>query len=694
MAPPLSRHLRLIGRIGAIRLGYPWFNNYWPHGVSGGQIGSAPDNGWGGRLVAVSVSEQVLALPRPAKRAIALGVDAALCALSVQLAYYLRTNEWADPLGPMLWPTLTSIVLALPLFVVFGLYRAIFRYAGAAALIAIVQAVAMFAIPFAAIYTVAGYAAIPRTIGLIQPILLFILVAGSRALAGAWLGQSYRNEVAEADKPRVMIYGAGASGRQVASALQVSGQVRVVGFLDDDQTLWKATINGVRVHAPDQLNKLIDRYGVSDILLAINKASRARRSEIITHLKGSGLHVRTMPGVDELAKGMVSFSDLKDLDIEDLLGRAPIPPDETLLRSNVTGKVVLVTGAGGSIGSEICRQIARLEPEILLLVDASEYSLYAIHQELLKAIADGTANARTLIPLLATVRDRRRIDEILTSWRPHTIYHAAAYKHVPLVEHNLLEGLENNVLGTVNIALAAREFGVESLVLISTDKAVRPTNVMGATKRLAEMVLQALASDGVPGKFSMVRFGNVLGSSGSVVPLFREQIAAGGPVTITHPEITRYFMTIPEAAQLVIQAGAMADGGDVFVLDMGEPIKIVDLAKSMVELSGLRLRTDTASDGDIEIEYVGLRPGEKLYEELLIGNDPKPSAHPRILRASEPFIAWKTLDASLKKIAETIARRSPHQARALLQELVVEFQPSSEVVDFVELRRGQPQASD
>ena len=637
----------------------------------------------------ISVSNKVLALPRPTKRAIALLADALLCAASVHLSYYLRTSEWASPFGPIVYPTVTAIILALPLFIMFGLYRAIFRYAGAAALVAILQAVSAFALPFALIYTFVSVDGVPRTIGLIQPLLLLLLVTGSRSLASAWLGHSYRNAVAVADKPPVMIYGAGASGRQLASALQVSGQVRVVGFLDDDRTLWKATINGMRVHAPSDISHLIERHGVTDVLLAINRASRSRRHEIISQLKGTGLHIRVMPGVDELAKGTVSFSDLRDLDIEDLLGRSPIPPDEALLKQNITGKVVMVTGAGGSIGSEICRQVARLSPDILLLIDSSEHNLYAIHQTLLNEIAVGNSTVRSLVPLLATVRDERRIHEIIDAWRPYTIYHAAAYKHVPLVEHNLIDGIVNNVFGTLNVAIAARLYGVPNLVLISTDKAVRPTNVMGATKRLAEIILQAMHHDGIPGKFSMVRFGNVLGSSGSVVPLFRSQIAAGGPITITHPDITRYFMTIPEAAQLVIQAGAMAHGGDVFVLDMGEPVKITDLARSMIELSGLKVREEGVLDGDISIEYVGLRPGEKLYEELLIGNNPSPSAHPRILRANESFLVWEALQTQLNRLLGISEIGNAVAARALLEELVIEFEPMSDVVDFVALRREE-----
>lgn len=635
----------------------------------------------------------MLALPRSIKRGIALVADAILCAASIDVAFYLRTNDWPMMFGPLFQAALVSIVLALPIFTMFGLYRTIFRYAGSAAIIVIAQAVAAYSVPFAFIYTYVGVSGVPRTIGLLQPILLFLFVAGSRVLGSAWLGRNHHNEIEDKDKPRILIYGAGASGRQVASALQMSGQVRVVGFLDDDRTLWRATINGQRVYAPDDLERLVSRYGVSDVLLAINKATRSRRNEIIAQLKGSNLHIRSMPGVDQLARGTVSFTDLKDLDIEDLLGRAPIPPDGELLRRNITGKVVMVTGAGGSIGSEICRQIVQFAPDTLLLVDSSEYNLYVVHQELLGAIGAGTAAVRSLIPLLATVREPGRIDEIVGTWRPDIIYHAAAYKHVPLVEHNLLEGLANNVLGTLNVALAARKHGIASFVLISTDKAVRPTNVMGATKRLSEMVLQALNAAGGSGKFSMVRFGNVLGSSGSVVPLFRGQIAAGGPVTITHPEITRYFMTIPEAAQLVIQAGAMAEGGDVFVLDMGEPVRIVDLARSMIELSGFRVRDPESGKGDIAIEHVGLRPGEKLYEELLIGNNPSPSAHPRILRAHEPFIVWEELEVALDRLRDLISARDSSKARALLRELVVEFEPMSAIVDFAVLRQAEDVAS-
>lgn len=632
--------------------------------------------------------KNLLGLPRSAKRAIALSIDVLICIMSVCVAYYLRTNDWPEMPGPIIYPIVVSVSVALPLFSAFGLYRAIFRYTGSDYLLKIVEAVVIYLLPFAFVFTYLGVLGVPRTIGLIQPAILLILVAASRATVAAWLGWIPR--VASDGKaiPRVLIYGAGMSGRQIASALQVSHQVKVIGFLDDDRTLWKSTINGHPVYAPEELPRLVECYAVTDVLLAINKTARLRRNEIISQLKKSGLHIRIVPGVDQLARGTVSFSDLKDLDIEDLLGRAPISPDTDLLGRNIVGKVVLVTGAGGSIGSEICRQIGRIGADILLLVESSEYNLYTIHQELLQEMAGGQAKVRSLVPLLANVRDHRRIDEILAAWKPHTIYHAAAFKHVPLVEHNVLEGLANNVLGTLNVANAARRHSVASFVLISTDKAVRPTNTMGATKRLAEIVLQAMHDDGLPGMFCMVRFGNVLGSSGSVVPLFRSQIASGGPITITHPEITRYFMTIPEAAQLVIQAGAMATGGDVFVLDMGEPVKIVDLARVMIELSGFKPGSN-GNEGEIAIDFVGLRPGEKLYEELLIGNDPSPSAHPRILRAHEPFLAWSDLRIALALLEKMINEGDAAAGRALLRDLVVEFDPMCDVVDYVALRQEE-----
>jgi len=439
---------------------------------------------------------------------------------------------------------------------------------------------------------------------------------------------------------------------------------------------------------------LATTLNISDVLLAMPSLSRRRRNEILSQVRSARVAVRTLPSVNDLAQGKVSISDLRELDIDDLLGREPVAPNHILLAKNIVGKVVLVTGAGGSIGSELCRQILAVSPAKLLLIEQSEFALYGIHQELEEKLAalDG-ATPPVLVPLLASVQDDDRMREIMSTWHPDTVYHAAAYKHVPLVEHNPAAGIKNNVLGTLRTAQAAAENGVTDFVLISTDKAVRPTNVMGASKRLAEMALQALAanqagtSGGISGgtKFSMVRFGNVLGSSGSVVPKFRQQIRDGGPITLTHPEVTRYFMTIPEAAQLVIQAGAMAKGGDVFVLDMGQPVKIIDLARRMVELSGMTVKDEQNPEGDIEIAVTGLRPGEKLYEELLIGDNPKQTVHPRIMKAHEEFIPWAEFEARLTALEIALNVNDVGVIRLMMQQLVAGYIPSDDIVDWVYL---------
>ena len=625
----------------------------------------------------------ILGLPRSAKRLVALAFDAVICALSVWIAYYLRLGVWVPLDGPVLQPMIVSIVLALPVFVILGLYRAIFRYAGMAAIATIVRAVIIYAVPFATIYTAFGFAGVPRTIGLIQPLLLLLMIGASRTFAAELLGESYQARWRRSEQPQVLIYGAGSAGRQLASAIKASSEMRLQGFIDDDPALWNSTMNGLQINGPHKLADVVARRKVTDILLAIPSATRLRRAEIVHQLRDFNLHVRTLPGMLDIARGIVEISDLKDLEIEDLLGRAPVPPDAVLLRKNIATKVVLVSGAGGSIGSELCRQILRQEPATLLLVDFSEYNLYAIHRELEGMAAALRMDDIVLVPLLASVVDRRRIEEIVGTWRPDTIYHAAAYKHVPLVEHNVVEGVRNNVIGTMTIALVARDMGVSNFVLISTDKAVRPTNIMGSTKRLAEMVLQALDSDGGNTRFSMVRFGNVLGSSGSVVPLFRSQIATGGPVTITHTDITRYFMTIPEAAQLVLQAGALAVGGDVFVLDMGDPVRIIDLARNMIELSGLSVRDETNPDGDIAIDVVGLRPGEKLFEELLISGDPIQSSHSRILRSKERFAPWADLEQYLGALMHLLNAGNAAGVRTMLRDAVPEYQPHAAVVDWV-----------
>jgi FlaA1/EpsC-like NDP-sugar epimerase len=645
----------------------------------------------------------MLALPRYAKRMIALTVDISLCILTVWLAFYLRLGEfvslsyntpWASGL---LSAAGISVVLALPLFIVSGLYRAIFRYSGWPAMMAVSRALAVYGLLYASVITAMGISGVPRTVGLIQPLLLFFAVGGSRALARFWLGGTYRSHLKVAALPKALVYGAGSAGRQLVSALSNSYEMRVVGFLDDDDRLHGHALNGQPIFSPIDLPELIESKGVTHVLLAIPSATRRRRNDVLKQIAKHPVAVRTLPSLTDLAEGRVTISDLHDLDIDDLLGREPAAPNHILLAKNITNKVVLVTGAGGSIGSELCRQIIKLNPKKILLVEMSEYALYAIHSELEEANphpnpppgrgwGNNLVKKNVVVPLLASVQDEDRLLEIMDTWQPDTIYHAAAYKHVPLVEHNISEGVKNNVIGTLTTAQVAIHKGVSDFVLISTDKAVRPTNVMGASKRLAEMCLQALFALNAKTsktKLSMVRFGNVLDSSGSVIPRFRKQIRDGGPITLTHPEITRFFMTIPEAAQLVIQAGAMAKGGDVFVLDMGESVKIADLAKRMIELSGLSVRNSDNPDGDIEITVTGLRPGEKLYEELLLGDNPQPTLHPKIQRAQDPFTPWAQLETDLNTLKLLLSHNNVEAIMALLQKLVVGFKPSSEIADWV-----------
>ena len=652
------------------------------------------------KLVMPHFAEHILALPRSGKRVIILVVDSGLCVLSTWLAFYLRLGEFVPWTGeflpPWLLPAGVSVLAAIPIFVKSGLYRAIIRYSGLPAMLAISRAMLLYGVIFAAVFTFYGVPGVPRTVGLIQPLLLFVLVGASRAAARVWLGGLYQNRIKQSALPQVLIYGAGSAGRQLASAMANSFEMRVVGFLDDDDRLHGHVLNGLPIHNPEDLAELLTEVPVTDLLLAMPSASRQRRNDILAGLAHYKLTVRTLPGMSDIATGRVSLSDVRDLDIDDLLGREPVKPNGLLLHRNTHNKTVLVTGAGGSIGSELCRQILKTKPKKLLLVDMSEFALYQIDQELQAILADtptGQVDELQIVPLLASVCDEVRMHEIMDTWKPNTVYHAAAYKHVPLVEHNPSEGVRNNVWGTRVCAEAAARNGVQNFVLISTDKAVRPTNIMGATKRLAEMVLQALAEAhvAVPGvsgaktTFSMVRFGNVLGSSGSVVPLFREQIKNSGPITLTHADMTRYFMTIPEAAQLVIQAGAMGQGGDVFVLDMGQPVKIIDLARRMVELSGLTVRDEQRPDGDIELNVTGLRPGEKLYEELLIGDNPQPTQHQRIMKAQEQFLSWPLLESKLNALSLAMSVNDVALIRGLLKQLVSGYEPSGEVVDWVHL---------
>ena len=629
----------------------------------------------------------LLAWPRPFKRAVAVALDVLLCVFALWLSMSLRLEQMLS-LSDLPWHALLlSVGLAIPLFVKFGLYRAIFRYAGLNAIFAMGRSVGWYALLFGTVYSVIGLPGVPRSVGVMQPMLLWLLVALSRSAVRYWLGGMYREMISGKGTAQVLIYGAGSAGRQLAAGLAASKDMRVVGYLDDDDRLHGQVLNGIRIHGVSDLQRLISHKGVSLVLLAIPSAGRERRNEILALLGEHHLNVRTLPPLYDLVEGRVKESDLKELDLEDLLGRDPVAPNPLMMAKTVTGKTVMVTGAGGSIGSELCRQILRCAPRKLLLVELSEYSLYAIHQELERLVHDELASDVDVIPLLASVRDPVRMGEILSTWKPETVYHAAAYKHVPLVEHNPAEGIRNNVFGTHTVASQSAMYGVADFVLVSTDKAVRPTNVMGASKRLAEMVLQANAENvkrkGGHTRFSMVRFGNVLGSSGSVVPLFRQQIKAGGPITLTHADVTRYFMTIPEAAQLVIQAGAMASGGDVYVLDMGQPVKIIDLARRMVVLSGLTIKDEEHPGGDIELQVKGLRPGEKLYEELLIGDNPLPTHHPRIMKAHEEFLLWEDLHDKLQALSLALDVNDVPHIRKQLKYLVPGYQPEGDVVDWV-----------
>ncbi|MBY3281396.1 polysaccharide biosynthesis protein, partial [Rhizobium laguerreae] len=520
----------------------------------------------------------LLAMPRVAKRALALLLDSSFCVLTIWLAYCFRLNEWTVLTGVQWLPVFVSLCMALPIFIVMGMYRAIFRYANMAAFITVLKAIAIYGVAFMTIFTALSVPGVPRTVGILQPFLLLIAIGLSRLSIRYWLGDAYQRILHKNMLAKVLIYGAGTAGRQLAGALINSAELNVVGYLDDDPRLKGGVMGGLPIYDPSDLPVLAESLGVHNVLLALPSASRQRRNEILEHIRKARVNVRTLPDLTALAQGRIAVSDIRELEIEDLLGREAVAPRQELLDKSMRNKVVMVTGAGGSIGGELCRQILRTGPSSLILIDQNEFALYNIHAELQKLAELYKHENMQIVPILCSVRDQDRMEHVMQSWRPQTLYHAAAYKHVPLVEHNAVEGIKNNVMGTLVAARAANKCGVSNFVLISTDKAVRPTNVMGASKRLAEMVLQALAAESAIDKmrtnFSMVRFGNVLGSSGSVVPLFRQQIKEGGPVTLTHPDITRYFMTISEASQLVIQAGAMAEGGDVFLLDMGEPVRI------------------------------------------------------------------------------------------------------------------------
>ncbi|MEX5448566.1 polysaccharide biosynthesis protein [Stutzerimonas stutzeri] len=655
--------------------------------------------------------DRLLGLPRRYKRLLQVLADVILVWISLWLAFVVRLGSLdpIEPLGGHAWLFALAPVLAIPLFIRIGMYRAVMRYLGNDALITIAKAVTFSSLLLAlAIYWYRDAPAlVPRSLVFNYWWISLMLLGGLRLLLRQYvLGDWYAGMLAvpfgrDDGLTRVAIYGAGAAGNQLAAALRMGRAMRPAAFIDDDGDLANRVIAGLKVYKPRHIDQMICDTGASEVLLAIPSASRARRREILADLERYPLHVRSVPGFMDLASGRVKVEDLQEVDIADLLGRDSVAPDERLLAHCIQGKVVLVTGAGGSIGSELSRQILRLSPTVLLLLDHSEYNLYAIHAELEQQVSERALQLE-LIPILGSVGNADRLLDVMRTWGVDSVYHAAAYKHVPMVEHNIAEGVMNNVIGTLNCAQAAIQAGVAHFVLISTDKAVRPTNVMGSTKRLAEMALQALSRETAPvlygqagvnhvnrTRFTMVRFGNVLGSSGSVIPLFREQIRRGGPVTVTHPKITRYFMTIPEAAQLVLQAGSMGQGGDVFVLDMGSPVQIVELAEKMIHLSGLSVRCESNPAGDIAIQFTGLRPGEKLYEELLIGDNVTPTQHPMIMSANEACLPWAEFCDVLERLLQGLDRDDFEQVRLVMRATVDGYSPREEIVDWIHRQRGR-----
>ncbi|WP_395764847.1 polysaccharide biosynthesis protein [Stutzerimonas balearica] len=654
-------------------------------------------------------------LPRRQKRLIQVAVDVVLVWLALWLAFYVRLGnaDFAEPLGGHAWLFGMAPVISIPFFIRLGMYRAVMRYFGNDALMAIVKAVSLSALSLSLViywYTDAPKL-IPRSMVFNYWWLSLLLIGGLRLVMrhyfmGNWFAPASltKFKTRDAGLAKVAIYGAGAAGNQLVAALRLGRAMRPVAFIDDDPNLYNRSIAGLHVYSAKHIGQMVEDTSAVQILLAIPSATRARRREILEKLEHYPLHVRSVPGFMDLASGKVQVDDIQEVDIADLLGRDAVPPIQNLFERCIQSQVVMVTGAGGSIGSELCRQVIASRPDVLVLFDHSEYNLYSIHLELERRIGREALSTR-LVPILGSIRDGERLLDVLQTWGVQTVYHAAAYKHVPMVEHNVAEGVLNNVIGTLNTAQAALQAGVTNFVLISTDKAVRPTNVMGSTKRMAEMILQALSREPAPvlfgsrdavhhvnkTRFTMVRFGNVLGSSGSVIPRFYQQIRAGGPVTVTHPKITRYFMTIPEAAQLVIQAGSMGQGGDVFVLDMGQPVRIAELAEKLIHLSGLSVRSEKCPHGDIAIEYTGLRPGEKLYEELLIGDNVSPTEHPMIMTASEEYLPWDQLKRLLSRLMGAVDEDDYPQVRQLLREAVSGYKPEGDIVDWIyQQRRAEP----
>ena len=620
------------------------------------------------------LSKNIINLPRYTKRIIAILIDIGLCIFCTWLAFYLRLEEFVKINNVTTLAVEISILFAIPIFWLMGLYKTIFRFQGSSIIFTVFVATSVYALLYFAVISVYGIEGIPRSIGVIQPILLFLAISATRISIKFLFLSNFKKSK---NKTNVLIYGAGSAGRQLLTSLESNTEMKVVGFLDDDYQFHRQIILGQTVYDPKNVEKLISTKSIDTILLALPSITRQKRNQILNDLNKHKVIVKTLPSIQDIVDGRVSVSDIKDLSIEDLLNREQIKPNLELLSKNITSKVVMVTGAGGTIGSELSRQIIKLNPKKIILVELSEFALYKINEDL-----KNINKSINIIPLLINIQNKKKIEQVFNTFNIDTVYHAAAYKHVPLVEENITESVKNNVFGTFILAEAAIKYNISNFVLISSDKAVRSTNIMGATKRLAEICVQSLYNnEDNQSKFAIVRFGNVLESSGSVIPKFKSQIKEGGHVTLTHPDVTRYFMTITEASQLVIQAGAMAEKCEVFVLDMGQSIKIKDLINKMIKLSGLSIKDDKNLEGDIEIKITGLRPGEKLYEELLLGDNPQKTYHEKIQKAQDPFIPFNKLKIDLDHLSNLIEENKVEKVKHMLSNLVTSYQSNSEIID-------------
>ena len=621
----------------------------------------------------------IIKLPRYGKIITVIFIDISLCFLSTWFAFYLRLEEFIKIDDLAILALLISIILAIPVFWLLGLYSGMFRFAGPSLVYTVAIAILIYGFLYFAVIAIYGVQGIPRSIGVIQPLLLFFGIVSSRSVVRHLFIKNFLSKKNK-NKKKILIYGAGDAGRQLLSSLEFNNEMKVVGFLDDNKNLHNQKMQDKTIYSPLQIKELISFKNIDLVLLALPSISRNKRNKIINNLNAHPITVKTLPSIKDVIDGKITVSDIKDLIIEDLLNRDQVQPNLELLSKNINSKVVLVTGAGGTIGSELCRQIIKLNPTKLLLVESNEFALYTISEEL-KIL---NKNIK-VFHLLANIQDSLRINEIFKIFKVDTVYHAAAYKHVPLVEENICEGVKNNVFGTYLIAQVAIRYNVSNFVLISSDKAVRPTNIMGATKRLAEICIQGLYNNyqDKNTKFAIVRFGNVLQSSGSVIPKFKKQIKEGGPITLTHPEVTRYFMTITEASQLVIQAGAMSEGSEVFILDMGKSIKIKDLICKMIKFSGLTIKDATNLEGDIEIKVTGLRPGEKLYEELLLGDNPQKTYHKKIQKTQDTYIPYNQLKIDLENLTTLLNESRVAEVKSVLENLIPSYKSNSKIVDQV-----------